>query len=193
MRRLHQAIVVFLVLLSICVFPGSAVVVPGITLTANPGSVVPGGTLTYTITATNSGDEASSSVINFGYGPNLDYVSGSPPSNQELQGFPVSNPAFWFTTETPPRIIQINPGGSYGITVITRVKVDAPCGLSSVVKSNATMIDQGDDNPVTRAFVEISTPVSCPTSAPEFPSPVIPVTMLGLLTVGILIIRSRAK
>ncbi len=194
MRRVHLTIITVLVLWAICVFPGSAVVNLGITLTDSPDPVLPGNQLTYTITATNSNTatETASPKITLDYDPNLDYVSGSPLSNQEIQGFPFTSPAFWITT-TPPlpeRIVEIDPSGSYLITVITRVKPETPCG--TVIKSTATVLGQPDGVQSTASDMA-STTVTCTIPAPEFPSPVIPVTILLGLVFGILAIRTRVR
>ncbi|HXW98249.1 MAG TPA: hypothetical protein VEI51_00835 [Methanomicrobiales archaeon] len=192
MRREHLAIVASLVLLVAVICPVSATIIPGMALTASPASVAPGDVLTYTITASNSGTEISNPRIEFAYDANLDYVSASPVSNQELQGFTVTNPAFWFSTDTPPRIVQVNPlGGTYAIIVTTRVKASAPCGSS--VTSTATMIDAGDDNPPSQASAGATTQVTCPVQAPEFPTPAVPAAMLGLLVLTVLAIRSKVN
>ena len=197
MRRVHKAIFAFLVFLSICVFPGSAVVVPGITLSASPDPVVPGNLLTYTITATNANTatETSSPTIRFFYDSNLDYLSGSPLSNEEFNSLSVSNPAFWSTVEAtetnPGRFVRIDPGGSYGITVITRVKPETPCGTP--ITSTARIDDGGDGGGPTFATASVTTATTCGIPAPEFPSPTIPVTILVGLVFGVLVARSRVK
>jgi hypothetical protein len=197
MRRVHKAIIIVLISLTICVFPGSAVVVPGITITANPDPVVPGNQLTYTIIATNANTatETASPTILFFYDPNLDYLSGSPLSTEEFNGFSVSNPAFWSSVEAtetnPGRIVEIAPGGSYSITVITRIKPETPCGTP--ITSTARIDDPGDGGGHTFATAIVTTATTCGIPAPEFPSAVIPVTILAGLAVGILAIRARVK
>jgi hypothetical protein len=195
MRRLNLAFCILLAFLVICIFPVSAVVIPGMALSASPDPVVPGNLLTYTLTASNSGDETSSPTIFFRYDANLDYLSGSPVSNQEFLGDPVTNPpgAFWRTTvdPDPERIIAIDPGDSYIITVVTRVKAEVPCGTP--ITSTATMNDPGDGGGPTSATATVTTATTCGVPAPEFPSPVIPLTTVGLIILGILIVTSRAK
>jgi hypothetical protein len=190
MRSVHLAIIIVLVFLAVSICPGSATVTLSMGLTDSPDPVMPGNQLTYTITATNSGDETSSPRIDLAYDPNLDYVSGSPLSNQEIQGFPFTSPAFWITT-TPPfleRIVEIDPGSSYVITVITRVKPETPCGTT--ITSTATVLSQPDGVP-SSASATTSTATTCGIPAPEFPSPAIPVTILVGLAFGILAIRAR--
>jgi hypothetical protein len=196
MRRVHLTIITVLVLWAICVIPGSAVVTLNIALTASPNPVLPGNQLTYTITATNTGDETSFPTFSLNYDPNLVYLSGSPLSDNEFEGMQVVNPAIWSTigaSETSPgRIIQISPQGTYVITVTTQVKPNTPC--STPIVSTATVSDSGDDHApsVASATVTTSTP-TCVITAPEFPSPAIPVTILLGLVFGILAIRTRVR
>ncbi len=194
MRRVHLAIIIVLIFLAICVFPGSAIVTLSMGLTDSPDPVMPGNQLTYTITATNSGDETSSPTILFAYDPNLDYLSGSPLSNQEIQGDPVTNPALWSTVapteDDPGRTVQIGPGGSYMITVTTNVKPDTPCG--TIIESTATVREDADGFP-SSATATAFTATTCGIPAPEFPSPTIPVTILVGLVFGVLVARSRVK
>ena len=191
MRRVLLAIIIVLVSLAVCVFPGSAIVTLSMGLTDSPDPVMPGNQLTYTITATNTGDETSSPRILFTYDPNLDYLSGSPLSNKELQGFPVTNPAFWFSTDTPERIIEIDPGSSYTIIVTTRVKPETPCGTTQI-SSMAEVVDDADGGEA-RASATAITDTTCGIPAPEFPSLTIPVTILLGLALGVLAVRSRVK
>jgi hypothetical protein len=197
MQRAHLAFIAFFVFVAVCVCPGSAIVTLSMGLTDSPDPVMPGNQITYTITATNanSATEISSPTILFAYDPNLDYLSGSPLSNQEFQGNPVTNPAFWTTieaTETDPgRIVEIAPGGSYVITVITRVKPETPCGTPIV--STATINDPGDGGGPSSASATTTTATTCGIPAPEFPSPAIPVTILVGLVFGVLAVRSRVK
>jgi hypothetical protein len=188
MQSIRVALVVSIVFLASCAIPVSANVIPGMDLSASPAAVIPGGILTYTITASNSGTTASSPTILFGYDPYLDYQSATPVSTQEILGQPVTSPAFWVSTDDPERIIRISPGGSYTITVVTQVKADVPCGTT--ITSTATMNDAGNGGGPTSATESVTTPVTCGIPAPEFPSPVLPVALLGLLTLGIVIIRT---
>jgi hypothetical protein len=193
MRRGYLAVITCLAFLSLCISPGSAVVTLSMGLTASPSPVVPGDQLTYTITASNTGDEASSATIDFYFDPNLvDYLSASPVSNQELYGEAVGSPAYWVSSDSPERIVEILPGGSYTITVVTRVKAGVPC--ETPIESTATVVNPLDGSNYAFATASVTTATTpCGIPAPEFPSPVLPVAMLGLLTLGIVIIRSRTR
>ncbi|HUK38516.1 MAG TPA: hypothetical protein VLV30_05320 [Methanomicrobiales archaeon] len=186
-------LVVFLlpvVVLAICISPVSAVVTLSIASTASPDPVMPGNQLVYTITATNSGNEPSFPLITFTYDPNLDYLSGSPLSNQEFLGNTVTNPAFWSSIQDDvTRNVEIDPGVPYVITVTTRVKAATPCG--TILSSTATASDSGDDHAPSTASQTITTGTTCVVPAPEFPTPAIPAAMLGLLVLAILAIRSK--
>ena len=191
MRRGYLVVITFLAFLALCTGPGSAVVTLGMSLSASPDPVLPGNQLTYTIIATNSGDEPSSPTILFDYDPNLDYLSGSPVSNQELYGETVGSPAYWVSSDSPERIVEILPGGSYTITVVTRVKAGVPC--ETPIESTATVVNPLDGTNYAFATASVTTATTCAIPAPEFPSPFIPGTMLLLLATGILLLRSRVR
>lgn len=187
MQRGYLVLVTVAICLAVCVIPVSAGEVKlGMELAVAPGPVMPGDLLTYTITAENTGDVASPSTIFFDFDPNLEYLSGSPASNQELLGFAVTNPAFWSSLDEPERVIQIGPGGSLVITVTTRVKPGTPCGTS--LTSTAEVRDPGNGRPPSSASDSATTAVaSCGIPAPEFPSPLIPAAALAGLGIAVLL------